>query len=86
MADAKRCDRCGKYYSKNDNGRCNLSYHDLPYYEKYDVDEEYIIPTAVSFSENCSNYYKFELCPDCMRKLIHFIAKEETNGNSSKDN
>lgn len=80
MANAKKCDKCGKCYSNKDH-ECHLSYHDLPYYEKYDVDEEYIIPTAVSFSENCSNYYKFELCPDCMRELIHFITtKEEQNG------
>ena len=86
MANAKKCDRCGNYYSINDH-KCHLSYHDVRYYEKYTIDEEYIIPVAVTFSENCANYYKFELCPDCMRDLIHFIAsKEETNGNSSKDN
>lgn len=84
MANAKKCDRCGKYYNNKDH-KCDLSCHDLPYYEKYDTDEEYIIPITVAFSENCSSYYKFELCPDCMRDLIHFIAKEEPNGDNSKD-
>lgn len=76
MADAKKCDRCGKYYSKNDH-KCHLSYHDLRYYEKFDIDNEYIIPATVAFSENCSNFFKFELCPDCMRDLIHFITTKE---------
>lgn len=85
MADAKRCDKCGKCYSNKDH-ECHLSYHDFPYYEKFYEDPEYMIPITVTFRKNCSIYYTLELCPDCMRNLIHFITKEEPDGNSSKDN
>lgn len=76
MANAKRCDRCGKCYINKDH-ECHLSYHDFPYYEKFDVDKEYIIPVTVTFRENSSDYYPFELCPDCMIKLINFITTKE---------
>ena len=80
MANAKRCDRCGKYYTNGDH-ECHLSYHDLRYYEACGCDDEYIIPCKVSFSESNGNYFRFELCSDCMRDLINLIAtKEEPNG------
>lgn len=73
MANAKKCDRCGRYYS-NDDHECNLSYHDLCYYEKFYVDDEYIEPITVRFTDKIGSYYTFELCPDCMREVISFIA------------
>lgn len=78
MANAKKCDRCGKYYSIKDH-KCDLRYSDVRYYEKYTIDEEYIIPVSVTFTDDlsCSNYYKFELCPDCMRELINAITTKE---------
>ncbi len=74
----KKCDRCGKYYNIKDH-ECHLSYHDVRYYEKYYIDEEYLIPVTVTFGAitNCSDYYKFELCPDCMRELINAITTKE---------
>ena len=76
MANAKRCDKCGKYYNNPDH-ECHLSYHDLPYYETFNNDDEYIIPRTVTFTNTCGNGFKFKLCPNCMRDLIHFIATKE---------
>lgn len=76
MANAKKCDRCGKYYGIKDH-KCDLRCSDVRYYEKCAVDDEYIIPVIVTFSDSIANYYKFELCPDCMRELIDAITTKE---------
>lgn len=64
MANAKKCDRCGKFYTGEE--------------KNFMLDGIYI--SGVSFDSACSDYSfrHHDLCDECLQKLIEFLeeAKE----------
>lgn len=71
MADAKRCDRCGKYYVEEE--------------KKYQVDGNILASIKFICSKNCM-FGRFDLCDDCAEKLDRFMnkEKEEEKGSAGK--
>lgn len=67
MANAKRCDRCGSYYQ---------NYSGI-YYNKF------YFNTGCLFDPCNGKNAKFDLCPECMKKLFDFfgIDNEEAKNN-----
>ena len=63
MADAKKCDRCGKYYDEN--------YHDRYVFGNTITH----IKLSTDFSDH--NYKKLDLCDDCFDELYKFLGIEE---------
>lgn len=66
MADAKKCDKCGKYYDEYDGVAFSVEQAERRYIRMY------LVPT--------DDYYRnrrFDLCPDCMKALISFIKQGE---------
>ena len=62
MADAKKCDRCGKYYMDGE--------------KRYTVDSFPVgCIKLMSVSEDCIDYY--DLCDDCVKKLMVFLDNIE---------
>lgn len=62
MADAKKCDRCGKYYAESE--------------QKYTVDSFRVgCIKLVSVSGVCID--KYDLCDDCIKKLMIFLDNIE---------
>lgn len=65
MADAKKCDRCGKYYdaesSKDKNFRVNgITVYQMALINAYD-----------------HPIHNYDLCDQCARDLFHWLCKEE---------
>lgn len=65
MADAKRCDRCGKFYSEKDKEfKINKNGVHIPSWIKMiDTDDRLI----------CS----YDLCEQCMKDLYHWLCNEQ---------
>ena len=62
MADAKKCDRCGKYYTDGE--------------KRYTVDSFHVgCIKLMSVSGACIDYY--DLCDDCVKKLMVFLDNIE---------
>ncbi len=64
MADAKKCDRCGKYYDDYDG----VAFSEAVTRNKYDR-------MHLVRADDRGVYKKFDLCPDCMSALISFIKQ-----------
>lgn len=66
MADALKCDRCGKLYE---------------HYEGIRLQDKGTLYNVMSISGGCWSR-NYDLCPECMTKLAEFIknAKEEGDG------
>lgn len=67
MADAKKCDRCGKYYD---------DYHGVVFSEAA-PSNKYDRMNLVRADDYEGRYKRFDLCPDCMKALISFIKQGE---------
>lgn len=62
MADAKKCDRCGKYYTERE--------------QRYVVNGFYVgCVEILSINGNCID--KYDLCDDCIKKLMRYLNHEE---------
>lgn len=59
MADAKKCDRCGKYYDSN-----SIS-HGLVWTGGY--------LTGLVVTTDANNGDSFDLCDDCIGDLLYFL-------------
>lgn len=58
MANAKKCDRCGKFYIQNDN--------------KFEIDGE--VPTNLNiFGRSGWNIKEYDLCDKCWEELMDFL-------------
>lgn len=72
MANALKCDRCGKLYEHYNGIRV--------------VDKCNYYCSMSFFSEHGWNRRDYDLCPECMTKLVEFIkgdkeeAEDETKG------
>lgn len=66
--DAKKCDRCGKYYNENKKykEKCRIGRV---------VFEEYI--DGVKFSVKDHTGKRIDLCDDCITELRKFLNMEE---------
>lgn len=73
MSRAYRCDRCGSYYMKNDNGGSRPVVGLFDRMPLYDI------------SLNGSNADKIELCPDCANKLYSWLTEVEHECNEEHD-
>ncbi len=67
MADAKKCDRCGKYYDDYDG----VAFSEAITANRYD---RMNLVRADDYYSKCK---RFDLCPDCMSALISFIKQGE---------
>ena len=65
MARALKCDRCGKLYEHYDGIKLN------------DKGMHY---QGVSLDSNGCWSKSFDLCPECMTKLVEFIKAEKEEG------
>lgn len=63
MSNAKKCDRCGKLYEN---------------YKGVKITEGGNSYNTVIFTGNNYGNRDFDLCPDCMSKLIEFIKEGKT--------
>lgn len=68
MANAKKCDRCGKLYEYE---------RIYPYPEIKIVDE-----FSASSQRGYLNLEDLDLCKDCIKSFFNWIAKEQNNGTS----
>jgi hypothetical protein len=62
--DAKKCDRCGKFYEPYQPGAAHKNSNILIFAEEYVT------------SDNVSGYCEqrqYELCSDCMLAAVHFM-------------
>jgi hypothetical protein len=58
MADAKKCDRCGKYYDEQE--------------KKYTVDGNILASIKFISKQNCM-IGRCDLCDECAKKLVQFM-------------
>lgn len=71
MAQAMKCDRCGKLYE---------SYSGAKEFRKSGLANALALKDYL----NASDFYsrgEYDLCPGCMTKLIDFLSGGETDGN-----
>lgn len=61
MADAKKCDRCGKLYEHYDGIR--VVENDSCYH-------------IMRLENDTINTRVYDMCPECMQKLVDFIKEE----------
>ena len=62
MADAKKCDRCKKFYDM---------YGGIPFYDSSNMHYN-----CIELRYNSSSMYcRFELCEDCQKALYSFLKK-----------
>ena len=67
MASAKKCDRCGKYYDKNNRMRKGL-------YKNESID-------GIAKTTSIGNYLnRIDLCDECLDKLDIFLSGIELAG------
>lgn len=66
MADAKKCDRCKKYYDDYDG----VGFSEALTANRYDR-------MNLIRADDYSRYKRYDLCPDCMSALISFIKQGE---------
>lgn len=63
--NATKCDRCGKFYTKNNN----------KYKENHNNDSvSYVI-----LRTNTNSYGIYDLCDECVNKLMAFLESEKQN-------
>ena len=62
MADAKKCDRCGKYYMDGE--------------KRYTVDSFHVGYIKL-MSVNGNHIDTYDLCDDCVKKLMRYMNHEE---------
>ena len=63
MANAKKCDRCGKYYMDGEK-----TAHDA---------DGYYIGGITTLSIKGNSITKYDLCDNCIKKLMIFLDNEE---------
>ena len=66
MADAKKCDRCGKYYEEY-----HYLFNDVP------VQGVRLVPSSMLYYPGNPLLY-MDLCSDCMKKLVIFMQHPES--------
>ena len=75
MADAKKCDRCGKFYEHRVI-KCKRSCG------RYDVRP---LNGTLRVYEDCTNRgFYFDLCPACFHELMDFLHIEEVKEGGEK--
>lgn len=76
MANAKQCDRCGKYYNKN--GRyANPHQFDDTLCTAGPVETEYMAGVSIN-NQLTRRIANFDLCDDCMGDFINFMDNPPT--------
>lgn len=65
MADAKKCDRCGKYYDKNEKHETSGKIHGRK------------LAGVKTIDTNDCWYNHFDLCDDCLTDLFEFLSGKE---------
>lgn len=65
MADAKKCDRCGKYYNDGSSKDKNFK-----------VNGETVYQLALINSSD-GRICEYDLCDPCVRDLFHWLCNEE---------
>ena len=63
MADAKKCDRCQKYYDKY---RFKLKETDCGIVHYYQVNR-------IKLGDPLNTYFGYDVCPECMKEFFGFI-------------
>lgn len=64
MANAKKCDRCESFY-------------DVYAFEvKRNVSGPVYEINNMTLGKGLNNYFVFDLCPRCMKKLLEFVGAE----------
>lgn len=63
MADAKKCDRCGKFYTNNDR--------------QFRVNGGYPVRIDMVDRNGWTLGNGFDLCEDCMKELWHWLRNEQ---------
>lgn len=64
MAKALKCDRCGKLYE---------------HYEGIRVQDKGVHYVSLTLNSDGCWGRKFDLCPECMTKLVEFMKNEEVS-------
>lgn len=68
MADAKKCDRCGRFYIEKDKVK-------LVNHPKFILKDRAI--SWINVYDRGDNVVgSFDLCDDCAKKLYHFLCNE----------
>ena len=62
MANAKKCDRCGKLYEM---------YRGIPL-----IDEGNVYHALILVDQRYDDRKPFDLCPECMQKVIYFLDND----------
>lgn len=77
MADAKKCDRCGRYYDKNDRYANPHQFDDSRTCAAGPIEVEYMakISIATKWRKIIAEY---DLCDDCIRDLKYFMSNPPT--------
>ena len=72
MADAKKCDRCGKYYDRSLKDK------------SFKVNGETVYKAAlINFSDG--HIGEYDLCDQCARDLFHWLCNEEEVEHKEED-
>ena len=77
MSDAKKCDRCGKFYEKN-----SISF------ERYGtniINGEYTIVSGLSLTTQFPGVFKpYDLCDECLEQLIDWLECQKKGENDGR--
>lgn len=78
MAEARRCDRCGEFYSINDGIKERGEYPITANYKK-------LIYSMTLYDNNVSRIKHLDLCPKCSRSLIVWLNDHGQYGDTIFD-
>lgn len=68
---ARKCDRCGKYYGRDETAEIRRKKH------RAEVNRMELMKAYGSGSKQGVEY--FDLCPDCMYKLVNWLKEKGQN-------
>lgn len=71
MSRAAKCDKCGKFYER-----------DVQVTEDIPDDECKVLEVGITlyaFQEGSSNYFNYDLCPDCGSKVIEWMDEDDSD-------
>ena len=73
MADAKKCDRCGKYYDDESSKDRNFRVNGIPIHQMALIDA-------------CDHHIcEYDLCNECARDLFHWLCNEKEVEHEEED-